>query len=67
MIFHYHFAMFIGLSILLLFLIKGVVLITFVDLRVIALIIFFIAIQVGFAEENKEEHLVKPSLSIKYI
>lgn len=67
MIFHYHFTMFIGLSILLLFLIKGMVLITFVDLRIIALIIFFVAIHVGFSEEKKETRLVKPSLSLKYI
>jgi len=50
MIFHYHFMMLLGLLTLFIFLIQGLFLITFIDLRLIILIILFIGIQIGFTE-----------------
>ena len=47
-IFHYYFSMLLGLSILLGVLMYGTILITFIDFRVIVLIVFFISIQIGW-------------------
>jgi NADH-ubiquinone oxidoreductase chain 5 len=52
MVFHYYFSMLLGLSFLLGFLMQGLILITFIDFRLLALIILFVSIELSARKEK---------------